>query len=275
MHHIDEGEGPPVLFVHGTPTWSFEYRHLIAGLRDRHRCLAVDHLGFGLSERPPGFSYRVADHARNLAEFIEKKDLRELTLVVHDFGGPIALPLSLGEGSRVSRVVLLNTWMWPFEDPKMLRGARFVGGALGRLLYRYLNFSLRVLLPSVWADRRRLTRALHGQYLAPFKDRAAREQVLWQLARALLQESDHYLSLWDRRATLQRLPTLIVWGLRDGAFPPSTLERWKQALPSAEVVALEDAGHWPHEEQPDAVLSALSGFLERTAPSHAKTGAQD
>ncbi len=179
MNYIDEGSGPPLLFVHGTPTWSFEYRHLISGLRAFHRCIAVDHLGFGLSERPGNLGYSVAAHSENLAEFVERKDLRDLTLVVHDFGGPIGLPLCHLKEARVRRVVLLNTWMWPFDDdPKLARAARFVSGAIGRFLYRYLNFSLRVLLPSVWADRRKLTRSTHQQYLTPFRDRASRTQVL-------------------------------------------------------------------------------------------------
>lgn len=144
----------------------------------------------------------------------------------------------------------------------MARRARFAGSGLGRLLYRYLNFSIRVLLPSVWADKRRLSRSLHQQYLAPFAgDRDAREKVLWQLARALLDESGHYRHLWNHRAALQRLPALIVLGLRDTAFPPHMLKRWRDALPQATVLALEDAGHWPHEEQPQAVLDALTSSL--------------
>lgn len=111
MHYVDEGTGEPLLFVHGTPTWSFEWRHLILALAPTHRCIAVDHLGFGLSERPRSFPYTPAAHAQNLDEFVTRLDPEPFTLVVHDFGGPIGLPLCLRHPRRVKRLVLLNTWM--------------------------------------------------------------------------------------------------------------------------------------------------------------------
>jgi pimeloyl-ACP methyl ester carboxylesterase len=263
MHYLDEGRGRPVLLVHGTPTWSFEWRHLIPGLSQDHRVIAPDHLGFGLSERPAGFGYRPEDHAANLAAFVDRLGLDDLTLVVHDYGGPIALPLALDGSRRVSRLVVLNSWMWSFEDqPDMRRKARLAGGAFGRFLYRRLNFSLKVLTPSVYGDRKKLTPAIHRQYLAPFPDAESRGRVLWPLARALLGSSGHYAALWERRARLRELPALIIWGLRDSAFRPQQLARWRQTLPAAEVLELPLAGHWPHEEAPAEVLSAVRRFLD-------------
>jgi haloalkane dehalogenase len=116
MHYIDEGAGPPALFVHGTPTWSFEYRHAIRATMGSCRCIAPDHLGFGLSDRPRGTAYTPEAHAARLREFVDGLGLDRFALVVHDYGGPIGLPLAL-EG-RVTRLVLMNTWMWPFDDDK-------------------------------------------------------------------------------------------------------------------------------------------------------------
>jgi haloalkane dehalogenase len=121
-----------------------------------------------------------------------------------------------------------------------------------------------VIAPSAYGDRRKLTPAIHRQYLAPFPDADSRGRVLWPLARALLGSSAHYRSLWERREQLRDLPALIVWGLRDSAFRPHQLARWRQALPQAEVVELPAAGHWPHEEEPAEVLAALRRFLDRT-----------
>jgi len=258
IHYVDEGRGNPVLFVHGTPTWSFEYRHLIRALSPTNRCIASDHFGLGLSDRPADFSYSIQDHACVLRAIVEELDLRDLTLVVHDFGGPIGLPLALETGSRVRRVVLMNTWMWPFDDdPAMVRKARLAGSGFGRFLYRHLNFSQRVLMPSVYGDRTRLTPAIHRQYLEGFRDKDARVQVLHAFARALLEARDHYASLWLSRDRLARLPVLILWGMKDSAFPPAMLERWRTALPDASVVELPGSGHWPHEEEPDAVIRAI------------------
>lgn len=261
LHYVDEGSGPALLFSHGTPTWSFEWRHVIRALAATHRCVAPDHLGFGLSDRPRNAEYTPEAHAARFAEFADRLDLRDVTLVVHDFGGPIALPLALDGTARVRRLVVLNSWMWSLAaDASVERAARLLGGGLGRLLYRHANFSLRVIFPSAYADRSRLTPAVHAQYLAPFPDAGSRELVLWPLARALRTSSTHYDALWQARARLRDVPTLVVWGTRDPAFPPHHLSRWRDAVPGAQVVEL-DAGHWPHEEQPDAVIAALRRFL--------------
>lgn len=262
MHYVDEGAGAPVLFVHGTPTWSFEWRHLIRGLASSHRCIAPDHLGFGLSERPESFPYTPEAHARNLDELVAKLDPEPFTLVVHDFGGPIGLPLRLQHPERVKRLVLLNTWMWSFAgDRGMERKGRIAGGGLGRWLYRWANLSLRVILPQAYGDRRKLTPEVHRQYLERFPDRRSRGTVLWALARALLASSDYYDSLWQQREKLHGRPALILWGLADPAFQPSQLARWKEVLPAARVVELSGVGHWPQEEAPERVLAEMQRFL--------------
>jgi haloalkane dehalogenase len=273
LHYIDEGSGPgtddadgPILLVHGTPTWSFEYRHLIAGLSAGRRVIALDHLGFGLSERPANASYTPEAHAARFRAFVDGLGLSRFTLVVHDFGGPIALPVALDDPGRVSRLVVLNSWMWSFaDDPapemrEMARRARMVSGGFGRFMYRRLNASLRLVTPSAYGDRRKLTRAIHSQYLAAFPDADSRERVLWALARALLGSSAFYDGLWQRRDQLAAIPTLIVWGMKDSAFRPSQLARWRTALPHATVVELAGAGHWPHEEEPARVLAEVRSF---------------
>jgi haloalkane dehalogenase len=263
LHYVDEGSGDPIVLVHGTPTWSFEYRHLIAGLRDSHRVVALDHLGFGLSERPAGADYTPQAHAARFRAFVDGLGLGRFTLVVHDFGGPIALPVALDDPGRVSRLIVLNSWMWSFaDDPEMAKRARLASGALGRFLYRRLNASLRLITPSAYGDRRKLTRAIHRQYLAAFPDADSRERVLWALARALLGSSAFYDGLWHRRDRLAATPTLVVWGMKDSAFRPNQLARWRQALPHAAVVELPAAGHWPHEEEPARVLAEVSGFID-------------
>lgn len=262
MHYLDEGSGDPILLVHGTPTNSYEFRHLIAALSSTHRCIAPDHLGFGQSSRPADFAYTPEAHAAVLREFVEKLDLNHITLIVHDFGGPIGLPLALEAASRVDRVVLLNTWAWPLnDDPKLARGAAFIGGPVGRLLYKYGNASLRLIMPSAYGDRRKLTREIHRRYLDVFRDRAARVLVLHALAKALLASRAHYQSLLDRIERLRLKPVLIVWGMKDSAFQPYQLDRWRQLLPHAETVRVEEAGHWPHEEEPSPVIDAIRRFL--------------
>jgi haloalkane dehalogenase len=264
MHYVDVGSGETVLFVHGTPTWSFEWRRLIRALSPSFRCVAPDHLGFGLSDRPSDGEYSPEWHARNLTDFVDRLDLANITLVVHDYGGPIGLPLALNRPGLVKRLVILNTFMWSLEGDKGVeRAARLVGGDLGRFLYRRMNFSLRVITPSAFADRKKLTEAVHAQYLAPFPDPDSRGMVLWALARALLGSTAFYESLWGRRERLRSIPALLIWGMKDPAFRPHQLERWKSVLPQAEVIELP-VGHWPQEEAPDDVIAPLRRFLVGT-----------
>jgi haloalkane dehalogenase len=262
---VDEGRGETLLFVHGTPTWSFEWRHVIRALAPTWRCVAPDLLGFGLSDRPRDFTYTPQAHADVLAAFVDRLGLTSFTLIVHDYGGPIGLPLGLVRPNRIARLVLINTWMWSLVgDRDMERKGRIAGSGLGRFLYRHANLSLRVIMPSAYGDRRALTPEIHRHYLERFPDAWSRGAVLWGLARATLGSSDYYDSLWARREALRGKPVLIVWGMRDSAFRPHQLARWRALLPDARVVELADAGHWPHEEAPGAVVTAMRDFFAGT-----------
>jgi len=267
VHYVDEGprDAEVVLLVHGTPTWSFEYRHVISALARSRRVIATDHLGFGLSERPRDFGYTPEAHTQVLLEVVEKLALERFALVVHDYGGPIGLPLALKRPDRVTSLVVLNSWMWPLtEDAELARGARLAGSWLGRLLYRWLNASLRILMPYGYADRRKLTSRIHQQYLAVFARSEDRARVLWVLARALTASAPSMARLWSERARLAKVPALVLWGLDDRALPPRLLERFRQAWPQARIQELAGVGHWPHEEAPKAVVQAMDEFLPRT-----------
>jgi len=263
LHYMDEGAGPTVVLVHGTPTWSFEWRHVIAALRGEARLIAPDHLGFGLSDRPAGAGYRPEDHAARFRAFIDAVcPAGPLTLVVHDFGGPIALDWALDHPGRLAHLVVVNSWMWSFDDdPSMTRKARFAASPIGRWMYRRLNASQRLIMPSAYGDRRRLTPQIHQQYLEVFPDADSRERVLFALAQSMLGSRGFFDGLWQRRARLADVDVHLVWGTRDSAFPPSMLARWEAAVPHAGVTRIDDAGHWPHEEAPETVIQALRRIL--------------
>jgi haloalkane dehalogenase len=258
LSYVDEGEGAPIVMVHGTPTWSFLYRHLIRDLSPRYRCVAPDHLGFGLSDRPPGWSYRPEDQARNLARLIETLGLKDLTLVVHDYGGPIGLAYALDHPENVRRLVLFNTWMWSFAGDRSVEWVAWIlGGRLGRYLYERRGFSVRVMLRYAVADRRRYTRAVERQYLAALDGHAT-----WVYAREILGSSAWYDGLWRRRDRIARTPAILIWGMRDPAFA-RYLPRWREVFEQAEVVQLADCGHAPPEERAPESLPFLTRFLER------------
>ena len=264
MHYVDEGNGPPVVMVHGNPTWSFLYRHLIGSLRAQYRCVAPDHLGFGLSDKPPAWSYHPRDHAANLAALIDALDLDGITLVVQDWGGPIGLSYALGHPERIRRIVIMNTWMWSVRsDPYYVLFSAIMGGPLGRFLIQRYNFFARVVLRTTFGDPSRLTEGVHEHYLAPLGTPAEREGCV-VFPKQVVAASDWLADLWSRRAALNPIPKLFVWGMKDIAFRPKELAKWRAAFPDAEVVALEDVGHFVQEEAPDRLWEAVDRFLSST-----------
>lgn len=261
MHYVDEGSGEPILFVHGTPTWSFLYRHLISALTPTYRCIAADNIGFGLSDKPVNWGYRFADHTRNLTQLIDRLSLGRFTLVVHDLGGPIGLSFALAHPERISRLVIANTTLWPLEGAfAPPAAAKLFGTALGRFLYLQLNVSPRTLLPMVYGDRSKLTPEIHRQYLAPFPT-ANERHGLYAFAREMAAGAPSLAELWAQRAALAHIPSLLVWGMKDVAFGANYLARWREVLPHATVLELPEAGHLVQEEAPERILTALRAFI--------------
>jgi haloalkane dehalogenase len=260
VHYVDEGDGPTVLFVHGLPTWSFVWRHLIVGLRDRHRCVALDLPGFGLSDKPAGDAYRPEDQARRLAVFVDALRLKDWALVVHDFGGPIGLSLALDRPDAVRRLVLFNTWMWSLAgDRQYERVGRLVSSRLGRFVYERFGASVNLVWRHAVRDAR-YTRAVHRQYAAPLAEPAARHAT-WITARELLGSSAWYETLWARRERLARIPALILWGAKDPAFA-KFLARWRSLFYHADVRRLADAGHAPQETRGAELVPVVARFLD-------------
>lgn len=257
LSYLDEGSGPVVVLVHGTPSWSFEFREVVRDLARDHRVVVPDHLGFGLSDKPARQALTLAQHRARLAALLEALDLREVTLVVHDFGGPIALPLALEPGSRITRLLVLNSWMWPSEgDPTIARIDRLVRSALGRFLYLRLGFSARVILPAAFANKQRLTPAIRAHYHGPLSSVPARAGT-YAMALALKGGDAEYAALWAERARIAALPLEIVWGARDPALTAQQRMRWEATFPEAPLTLLDDAGHFVAEERPDAVIAAV------------------
>jgi haloalkane dehalogenase len=266
MHYVDEGQGPPVVLVHGTPVWSFLYRDLIRALSRTHRCIAPDHLGFGLSDKPEGFGYRPADHARNLRALIERLELRDITLVVHDFGGPIGLSYAVERPENVARLVVFNTWMWSLrENAQAAQISRVMGGPIGAFLYKRLNFSARALIP-VASGERKLPKVIHRHYIDAAPGPRERH-AMWVCARELVGSSDWYDSLWRRRERIHAIPALLLWGMKDpgvrsGVFD---LARFQGLFADARTLTFPGAGHFVQEEQAEAVAAAVRGFLALSA----------
>lgn len=266
MHYIDEGAGPPIVFVHGMPTWSFLWRDLVRNLRSNYRAVAVDHLGFGLSDKPSGADFHPRAHSERLSALLDSLGLEDATLVVHDFGGPIGLGHALQRPSTIRRLVLLNTWMWSLsEDERALGVDRIVRGATGHALYRWFNGSTRWLVPKVLGPDHCLDEEVHRHYVN-VTSRSSERVAQLAMARSLVGASDWYASLWDQRQTLAEIPASFLWGMKDPTFSEADLNRWLGLFPSAEVVRLEDVGHFPQEESPARLLEAFRALMVTGVP---------
>jgi haloalkane dehalogenase len=261
MHYVDEGEGPPVVMVHGTPTWSFLYRHMIKNLREDYRCIAMDHIGFGMSDKPESWAYAPEAHGHNLHLLMDALHLDDISLIVHDFGGPIGLSYAIAHPEKIRRIAMCNTWLWSLdEDDTVAKAAKIASGPIGKFLYRYFNFSARMLIKQGFRDSEKLTKEIHYQYIQPFDSRAKRSGTIG-FAEALLGSGEWYESLWAKRGRLKGKPVQFLWGVHDGFLQSHMLEKWKSAFPEASVEELE-AGHFVQDEQPDKVNQVLRDFLQ-------------
>jgi len=262
LHYIDEGEGESLLFVHGTPSWSFDFRHVIRELRNAYRCIAVDHIGFGRSDKPRDYDYSVQNHSATLEKFILDKDLRGLTLVLHDFGGPIGFHAALKHPERIKRIVILNSWLWSSRNDEAYRKmSKVLRSPLLPFLYRYFNFSARFALPASFGEKKISPRILK-QYTGAFTRRSQREGTL-AFARGLLNDQDWFEWLWQQREVLSGKPLLFVWGIKDPVTGTQYLQKFLDGFPGAGVLKIASAGHFPQEEEPEAVSRGIREFMEK------------
>jgi pimeloyl-ACP methyl ester carboxylesterase len=263
LHYVDEGEGETLLFVHGTPSWSFDFRNLIKVLSKQYRCMAIDHIGFGLSDKPEHYNYRTQNHSAVLDKFISAKQLNDITLIVHDFGGPIGLHVAIQHPEKIKRFVILNSWLWSSaHEPDFIKLSKILKSPLLPFLYRYLNFSPRFLLPNSFGDNK-LAKNLLSQYTKPFRNPTERNGTV-AFAKSLLNDQDWFESLWNNRHTIRRKPTLFIWGMKDKFVLPKYLEKFKSEFTNSQTVCLETCGHFPQEEAPAPVTKAIQLFMSES-----------
>lgn len=260
LHYIDEGKGETILFVHGTPSWSFDFRNIIKYLSSDYRCVAIDHIGFGLSDKPEYYDYSTQNHSKTLEKFVFEKQLENITLVVHDFGGPIGLNFAMQNHEKIKQLVILNSWLWSSKtDPDFIKLRRILKSPLVPFLYRYLNFSPKFILPGSFGDHK-LSKKILSQYTKPFANKTQRNGAL-AFAKSLLNDQDWFEELWSKRRSISYKPTLFIWGLKDTLIKPHYLDKFEYGFQNSKTIRLETSGHFPQEEQHEIVANAILEFL--------------
>jgi cis-3-alkyl-4-acyloxetan-2-one decarboxylase len=265
MSYLDEGprRDHAVLMLHGNPTWSYYYRHLVRALAATRRCVVPDHVGMGLSDKPQDYPYTLATRIADVESLVASLGLKKIDLVVHDWGGAIGFGFAAKHPDLIRRIVVLNTAAFamarmparialcklPVVGPLLVRGLNgFAGPATWMAMHRRSLTSdekCGYLLPyDSWANRVAVSAFVQDIPMAPSHPTWA---TLQQVELGLAQFSDRQ--------------SLVVWGGRDFCFNEVFLDRWRQALPQAEVVRLADAGHYVLEDAREEVVPRIAQFL--------------
>ncbi len=269
LHYVDEGDGPPVVFVHGNPTWSFYWREPIKALSASHRCVALDHIGCGKSDKPGDdrYTYTLQRRVDDLAALIEHLGLQTVDLVAHDWGGMIASAWAVAHPERVRRLVLMNTGAFTMPTAKTLPRSLWLARdtALGALLVRGFNaFSAGATRMAV---KKPLAKAVRDGLTAPYDSWADRIATLRFVQDIPLSPKDPayaVVAACEQALTEGRLadvPVLLLWGMQDFVFDHTFLDRFIELLPHAEVHRFEAAGHYIMEDERDALLPLMLNFL--------------
>jgi haloalkane dehalogenase len=256
IHYLDEGQGPPIVLFHGNPTWSFLYRGIVARLRDRFRTVAVDYPGFGLSERPAGYTYTPAEHARVIGELVDHLDLDGFVTMGQDWGGPISLSIAAERADRVRGLVLGNTWFWPADRLSTQLFARFMSSRRMQRRIIQRNYFVERMLP------RGVIRKLSDQELDHYRHAQPTPEArvgVAEFPRQIL-AARPWLGELERRVA-QRLadkPVQLVWGMKDFGFPASkTIPRIRRTFRNAALVELPNANHFIQEDAPEEISQAI------------------
>jgi haloalkane dehalogenase len=267
-HYIDEGAGPVLLMVHGNPTWSFYWRDLVQAFKKNYRVIAVDHIGCGLSDKPSpaDYSYRLAQRVADLNHLIEKLDLRQITLVAHDWGGGIGMGAAVAAPERFARFVLMNTAAFRAEKcPWPIHICHIP--MLGQVAIQGLNLFARSATRMTVCKPERMTPAVVAGYLAPYDSWANRAAVYRFVCDIPLRPShpsyQTLLNIEQGLAQFRHHPVCFIWGMQDWCFSPKFLERFREFLPQAEVHRLEDAGHYVVEDAHERIVPLMEAFFEK------------
>lgn len=271
-HYLDEGDGKPVVMLHGNPTWSFFYRNLAAALKDKYRVVVPDHVGCGLSDKPgvESYPYTLKRRYQDLEKLLEHLEIKkDVTLILHDWGGMIGMLYAVRNPEAVGRFVILNTAAFHLPPsvnfPWQLK--LFRDTPVGDFLVRYLNaFCIGA---AITCSQKSLTPEVRKGYLAPYDSPENRVAVLRFVQDIPLKPSDPSYQLVSEVENKLKLfkdrPMLICWGEKDFVFNHLFLEEWERRFPEAIVHRFPTAGHYVLEDAGDEITDLVLEFLEKNS----------
>ncbi|QEL14302.1 alpha/beta fold hydrolase [Limnoglobus roseus] len=271
QHYLDEGSGPPVVMLHGNPTWSFYYRNLVLALRDSHRCIVPDHIGCGLSDKPPAsaYDYSLKSRIDDVEALLDSLNVTEkITLVVQDWGGMIGMGYAARHPGRIARIVATNTGCTRLPASKGFPWSLWLGRntKLGEWLILKQNAFCR--LAAKWCvTRKSLPPDVRAMYLKPYDSPEHRVAVLKFVQTIPLKPTDPgydiVVGVEESAPKFRGVPVLLLWGMRDFVFDRRFLAEWQRLFPHAETHTWPDCGHYLLEDATDEAIGKVKEFLAK------------
>ena len=272
MHYLDEGpkDGEVIVMLHGNPSWSYYWRHLVLALRGRYRCIVPDHIGMGWSDKPgdADYAYTLQSRVDDLAALLKHLGIeRDITLALHDWGGMIGMGWALSHADAVKRLIITNTGAFPLPKSKPMPWQLVLGrnSLFGAFIIRAFNaFAAGA---AKYGVEQRMRPDVRDAYIAPYNSWKNRIATLRFVQDIPLSPRDRAWPLVEqsgkRLAEFADRPTIIGWGLNDFVFDQHFLKGFTEALPQAEVHAWEDAGHYLLEDKHAQFVPKVVKFLQQ------------
>jgi pimeloyl-ACP methyl ester carboxylesterase len=263
LSYLDEGEGSPVVMLHGNPTWSFYYRNLVNLLRSSHRVIVPDHMGCGLSDKPQDYPYLLETHIDNVEKLLAELSIDKFSLVVHDWGGAIGMGLATRNSDRVDSCVVMNTAAFCSQRiPLRISICRVP--VLGDILVRGFNGFAK------GAVRMAVSKTMKPEvaqgYLEPYNSWANRIALLRFVQDIPLSPKDKswstLVAIDKSLAQLKNTPMLILWGGKDFCFTRHFYDEWLQRFPDAKSHFFPEAGHYVLEDAFDSLAPLITTFFQ-------------
>lgn len=264
LHYIDEGRGPVVVMVHGNPTWSFYYRHLIHSLKQKYRVICLDHLGCGMSDKPSDYKYDLKNHVSNLNSLLDFLAIDRCSLIVHDWGGAIGFGVATKRLDNIDKIVVLNSAAFRSKRiPLRIQICRIP--FIGEILVRGLNgFAFFAQFMTVVKS---MSPSVKKAYIAPY-DSWKNRIAIYRFVRDIPLKPSHqsYPLLVDIENGLEevkkkKIPLLLLWGGKDFCFNKDFFERWRQFFPEAKYHYFNDGGHYILEDKHKEIIPLVREFL--------------
>jgi haloalkane dehalogenase len=262
LHYIDEGQGEVILMLHGNPTWSFFYRNLAKYFSSKnYRVIVPDHIGCGLSSKPQDYEYTLKNHIDNVCSLVEKLGLKEITLVVHDWGGAIGMGLATRYPHLIKKMVIMNTAA--FRSLEIPARINILRNPVGEWFIRRFNGFAGPA--TTMATKKGLSPLVKKGFILPydtFESRIATAKFVQDIPMSAAHPTYKTLEDIENKLTTIKAPVLLLWGEKDFCFTMNFQKKWLEFFPQARAVTYPEAGHYLIEDEKIAVQNEIEKFLK-------------